>query len=104
VVYRWLNAPYTDWPERFPPLQRGVMAAAGRNGAPLVSLENVHGHGPTHGEAMTEDLRLGATTVNGGTRAAMTRELLDAADAGRAGSRSGGRLISSGPARLTHRS
>ena len=23
VIYQCLNAPYTDWPERFPPLQRG---------------------------------------------------------------------------------
>ena len=28
VVYQCLNAPYTQWPERFPPLQRGVLAAA----------------------------------------------------------------------------
>jgi uncharacterized protein YbjT (DUF2867 family) len=41
VVYQCLNAPYTDWPERFPPLQRGVLAAAERNGALLVSLENL---------------------------------------------------------------
>ena len=41
VVYQCLNAPYTDWPKRFPPLQRGVLTAAERNGALLVSLENV---------------------------------------------------------------
>src|ERR1700733_1780040 len=23
VIYQCLNAPYTQWPERFPPLQRG---------------------------------------------------------------------------------
>jgi len=83
VVYQCLNAPYTDWPERFPPLQRGVLAAAERNGALLVSLENIYGYGPTGGTAMTEDLPLAATTVKGRTRAAMTRELLDAADADR---------------------
>ena len=83
VVYQCLNAPYTDWPERFPPLQRGVLAAAERNGALMVSLENIYGYGPTGGKAMTEDLPLAATTVNGRTRAAMTQELLDAAEAGR---------------------
>jgi len=31
VVYQCLNAPYTQWPERFPPLQRGVLAAAERS-------------------------------------------------------------------------
>ncbi len=49
----------------------------------LVSLENLYGYGPTGGEAMTEDLPLAATTVKGRTRAAMSRELQDAADAGR---------------------
>ena len=33
--------PYTEWPKRFPPLQRGVLSAAERNDALLVSLENV---------------------------------------------------------------
>jgi nucleoside-diphosphate-sugar epimerase len=83
VVYQCLNAPYTKWPERFPPLQRGVLTAAERVGALLVSLENVYGYGPTGGQPMTEDLPLDAATVKGRTRAAMTRELLAAADSGR---------------------
>jgi nucleoside-diphosphate-sugar epimerase len=83
VVYQCLNAPYTNWPELFPPLQRGVLSAAERNGALLVSLENVYGYGPTAGKPMTEDLPLAAKTVKGRTRAAMTQELLGAAEAGR---------------------
>jgi len=83
VVYQCLNAPYTDWPTSFPPLQRGVLAAAERTGALLVSLENLYGYGPTAGEEMTEDLPLAATTVKGRTRVAMTKELLAAAEAGR---------------------
>ena len=83
VIYQCLNAPYTDWPRSFPPLQRGVLAAAERTGALLVSLENLYGYGPTAGEEMTEDLPLAATTVKGRTRAAMTQELLAAAEAGR---------------------
>jgi len=83
VIYQCLNAPYAQWPERFPPLQRGVLAAAERSGALLVSLENLYGYGPTGGRPMTEDLPLAATTVKGRTRAAMTGELLAAAEAGR---------------------
>jgi nucleoside-diphosphate-sugar epimerase len=83
VIYQCLNAPYTQWPERFPPLQRGVLAAAERTGALLVSLENLYGYGPTGGKPMTEDLPLAPTTVKGRTRAAMTAELLAAAEAGR---------------------
>jgi len=78
VVYQCLSAPYSQWPERFPPLQRGALAAAERTGALLVSLENVYGYGPTGGRPMTEDLPLAATTVKGRTRAAMTGELLAA--------------------------
>jgi nucleoside-diphosphate-sugar epimerase len=83
VIYQCLNAPYTQWPERFPPLQRAVLAAAERTGALLVSLENLYGYGPTGGRPMTEDLPLAATTVKGRTRADMTAELLAAAQAGR---------------------
>lgn len=83
VMYQCLNAPYAEWPERFPPLQRGVLAAAERSQALLVSLENLYGYGPTGGSPMTEDLPLAATAVKGRTRAAMTAELLAAAEAGR---------------------
>ncbi|MEA2214305.1 MAG: hypothetical protein QOF83_4253 [Solirubrobacteraceae bacterium] len=83
VIYQCLNAPYTDWPRSFPPLQHGVLSAAERNSALLVSLENIYGYGPTAGIAMTEDLPLAATTVKGRTRVAMTQELLAAAEAGR---------------------
>jgi nucleoside-diphosphate-sugar epimerase len=83
VVYQCLNAPYTQWPELFPPLQRGVLSAAERAGAVLVSLENLYGYGPADGKPMTEDFPLTATTIKGRTRAAMTGELLAAAQAGR---------------------
>lgn len=83
VIYQCLNAPYTQWPKLFPPLQHGVMTAAERTGALLVTLENVYGYGPTDGTSMTEDHPLAATTVKGRTRAAMTRELLSASNAGR---------------------
>ena len=82
VVYQCLNAPYTQWPNQFPPLQRAVVGAAERNDALLVTLENLYGYGPTGGKPMTEDLPLDATTVKGRTRAAMTRELLAASAAG----------------------
>jgi nucleoside-diphosphate-sugar epimerase len=83
VVYQCLNAPYKDWANSFPPLQRGVMAAAEATGALMVSLENLYGYGDTHGVPMTEDLPLTATTVKGRARAQMTAELMAAAEAGR---------------------
>ncbi len=83
VVYQCLGAPYTKWPEQFPPMQRNVIVAAQAAGALLVTLENVYGYGPTGGHPMTEDHPLAATTVKGRTRAAMTQELLLASEAGR---------------------
>jgi nucleoside-diphosphate-sugar epimerase len=83
VIYQCLNAPYHQWPQRFPPLQRGVLAAAERTGALLVTLENLYGYGPAGGHPMTEDLPLAATGVKGRARAAMTAELLAAAGADR---------------------
>jgi nucleoside-diphosphate-sugar epimerase len=83
VIYQCLNAPYHQWPERFPPLQRGVLAAAEHAGALLVSLENLYGYGPVGDRPMTEDLPLAATGVKGRARAAMTAELVAASDAGR---------------------
>jgi nucleoside-diphosphate-sugar epimerase len=83
VAYQCLNAPYTQWPELFPPLQRNVLAAAERADAVLVTLENLYGYGPTGGKPMTEDLPLAAATSKGLARAAMTAELLAAAEAGR---------------------
>ena len=83
VIYQCLNAPYTDWPKRFPPLQGGVLTAAEHNDALLVTLENIYAYGPTAGKPMTEDTPLAATTVKGRTRANMTHELLTASQAGR---------------------
>ena len=83
VVYQCLNAPYTRWPELFPPLQRGALTAAEHAGALLVTLENVYAYGPAGGQPMTEDLPLAATTSKGRTRAAMSAELLAASAAGR---------------------
>ncbi len=83
VVYQCLNAPYTQWPQLFPPLQRKVLGAAESADALLVSFENVYGYGPTDGVPLTEDLPLAATTSKGRTRAAMTAELLAAEKAGR---------------------
>ncbi len=82
VIYQCLGAPYTQWPKQFPPLQRAVLSAAEHTDALLVSLENLYAYGPTGDAPMTEDLPLNATTSKGRVRAAMTAELLAAAERG----------------------
>lgn len=78
VVYNCTNASYTRWPEEFPRLQAGVLAGAASAGAKLVVMENVYMYGPTHGQAMTEDLPYAAKTRKGLTRARMAEALLEA--------------------------
>jgi hypothetical protein len=83
VIDQCLNAPYTQWPERFPPLQRGRASRRRAHrraaGEPREQVQQR----PGRGRPMTEDLPLAATTVKGRTRAAMTGQLLAAANAGR---------------------
>ena len=78
VIYNALNPPYHQWPEQFPRLQQGVLAAASSVGARLVAMENLYGYGPSGGQPFTEDHPLAATTRKGITRAAMTTDLLAA--------------------------
>jgi nucleoside-diphosphate-sugar epimerase len=83
VVYNCLNAPYTQWPELFPPLQAGVLEGAAAAGAKLVVMENVYMYGPTHGKPITEDLPYAATTRKGRVRSKMAQELLAAHRSGK---------------------
>jgi nucleoside-diphosphate-sugar epimerase len=83
VVYQTLNPPYHRWPEEFPALQRGVLAAAAASGARMVSMENVYNYGRAAGRPLTEDRPDAPHTVKGRLRAAMTAELLAEHRAGR---------------------
>ncbi len=78
VVYQCSNPPYTEWAERFPPLQAGVLAGAAAAGAKLVSMENLYMYGPTGGKALVESLPYAAQTRKGKVRAAMAEALLTA--------------------------
>ena len=78
VVYQCSNPPYTEWVERFPPLQAGVLAGASAAGAKLVSMENVYMYGATGGKPLVESLPYAAQTRKGKVRAAMAEALLAA--------------------------
>ncbi|MFI8961575.1 NAD-dependent epimerase/dehydratase family protein [Streptomyces sp. NPDC053493] len=83
VVYQALNPPYHRWPQEFPALQAGVLAAAEAAGARLVSMDNVYTYGPAGGRPFTEESPDAATTRKGRLRGRMARELLAAHRAGR---------------------
>ena len=83
-VYFCLNAAHYDrWPQEFPPLQRGVLAAVEATGARLVVLDNLYAYGPTHGADLVETMPAHPRSAKAATRAAMTAELLAAHAAGR---------------------
>jgi nucleoside-diphosphate-sugar epimerase len=83
VVYQTLNPPYHRWPEEFPSLQAGVLAAARATGARMVSVDNVYSYGRPNGHPLVEGMPDGAHTVKGRLRAAMAADLLAEHRAGR---------------------
>lgn len=83
VVYQCSNPPYTEWVERFPPLQAGVLAGASAADAKLVSMENVYMYGATGGKPLVESLPYTAQTRKGKVRAAMAEALLAAHQQGK---------------------
>lgn len=83
TIYNCLNAPYSKWPEQFPPLQTAVITAAERTGAKLVVMENLYMYGPTGGRLLAEDLPYRARGRKGAVRARMAQQLLDAHREGR---------------------
>lgn len=83
VVYNCTNAPYTQWPQKFPALQVGVLEGAASAGAKLVVMENVYMYGKTNGQPITEKLPYTATGRKGMTRARMAEQLLSAHASGK---------------------
>jgi len=83
VVYQCTNPPYTEWVERFPPLQAGVLAGAAAAGAKLVAIENLYMYGATGGKPLVESLPYAAQTRKGKVRAAMAEALLTAHQQGK---------------------
>lgn len=81
VIVHALNPPYDQWPERFPPINRAVIAAAERAGAKLVFVDNLYAYGPQPGP-LTEDTPRAATSSKGQVRILLEEELLAAAGRG----------------------
>ncbi|WP_188316538.1 NAD-dependent epimerase/dehydratase family protein [Solihabitans fulvus] len=77
VIYNCAAPAYGRWPEEFPALQRGLLAAARACGAVLVSAENTYLYGIAQ-QPFTEDCPPQPISRKGAVRAAMTAELLAA--------------------------
>jgi nucleoside-diphosphate-sugar epimerase len=82
TVFNCAMPPYDRWPDLFPPLAAGVLAAAERTGAAYVMLGNTYGYGPVDG-AVTEDRPQAPTSVKGRIRARIWQDARAAHAAGR---------------------
>ena len=77
VVYHCAQPAYTRWPQEFPAMTRGIMAATAAAGSKLVFADNLYMYGPVDGP-MTEETPPVAQTKKGKVRAAMAEELMAA--------------------------
>lgn len=82
AVYQCAQPRYTEWQEKFPPLQTSILNGTADNGAKLIVAENLYMYGEVKG-LIHEDLPYNTHTKKGKVRAAMARELIDAYDKGR---------------------
>lgn len=78
-----MNPAYSKWPELFPPLHAGAIAAAEANGTKLVVMDNLYMYGDPNGQPMTEQHQQRAQTKKGKLRAQMAADLMSAHNAGR---------------------
>ncbi|GGC91168.1 NAD-dependent epimerase [Tersicoccus solisilvae] len=83
ALYNCANPPhYGTWDRVWPALSRGLLTAAERTGATLVTASSLYAYGPVD-VPMTEDLPDAATEKNGRIRARMWAEARQAHEAGR---------------------
>jgi len=82
VVFHCTQPAYTRWPQDFPAMTSGILAATAEAGAKLVFADNLYMYGPVDGP-MTERTPPVAQTRKGKVRAAMAAELLAAHREGR---------------------
>ncbi|WMT43168.1 hypothetical protein RE628_13400 [Paenibacillus sp. D2_2] len=82
VIYHCAKAPYTEWPEKFPPIMKGIIDAAAGEEAKIVYGDNLYMYGSKY-EVLTEELPNDAIGRKGRTRAQMADALLAAHHSGK---------------------
>ena len=78
VVYQASQPEYSQWPEKFPSLQKSIIQGLSGNGTKLVLVENLYMYGVTNGTPMTENMPHKAHTRKGKTRSQMSNDALAA--------------------------
>ena len=82
VVYQCAQPAYTEWPEKFPPLQASILEAAAAAGAKLIVADNLYMYGPAHGP-ISETTPQTPTTRKGRVRKQMSEDVLAAHRSGK---------------------
>ncbi|GAA4921872.1 NAD-dependent epimerase/dehydratase family protein [Actinoplanes utahensis] len=77
VVYNCANPKYTEWAEKWFPMNNAMIAAAKASGAVYAITGNLYGYGPQPGGLMTEHSPLAATGRKGRIRIRMWQDALD---------------------------
>jgi nucleoside-diphosphate-sugar epimerase len=78
AVYYCAMPPYTDWPNNFPDMIKGLIDGVSRTNAKIIFGDNLYMYGPTNGKPIKENLPYAATGHKGKTRALIANMLLDA--------------------------
>jgi len=83
VVYQSAQPDYSEWPEKFPALQKSIIAGLSGSDVKLVLVENLYMYGETNGKPMTEDMPHNAHTRKGRTRSEISNAAFAAHRAGK---------------------
>ncbi|GIF06280.1 NAD-dependent epimerase/dehydratase family protein [Actinoplanes siamensis] len=76
VLYNCANPKYTEWADKWFPMNDAMIAAAKATGAVYAITGNLYGYGPQPGGRMTEDSPLAATGRKGRIRIKMWQDAL----------------------------
>ena len=83
VVYQSAQPAYSQWPEKFPLLQKAILEGLSGSSAKLVLVENVYMYGDGQGKPMTEETSYDAHTRKGRVRGEISRAAFAAHQEGR---------------------
>ncbi len=78
AVYYCAMPPYTDWPNNFPDMIKGLIEGVERTNAKIIFGDNLYMYGSTSGKPIKENLPYSAMGHKGKTRAKIANMLLDA--------------------------
>ena len=83
VVYQCAQPAYSEWPQKFPPLQKSILDGLTGSDAKLVMVENLYMYGDIQGQPITENTLQNAHTRKGRVRADISSAAFNAHKDGR---------------------